>query len=236
MLALLPAAGARPLARFQPRRCKARRSAAPRASLLIDDNASALPKETSPFDALASAAPSWGALMSAQATAVARSVGQFDDANVALKAACLAASRLNAETAYEVMDTSMDVVTTFTGAYDGELSSCALICDAHVRLLAHRLLTADVAATRGAYAALAALPPVLRRQHTAGTAATGAAALLALREEAELLRTMLAFVEDGTAPEAEEEARAEAGAAAALCAAVDDVIAAMPQPEAEETA
>ena len=65
--------------------------------------------------------------------------------------------------------------------------------------------------------------------------AVGAAALLALREDAELVRTMLAFTD---APEADAalvdaEARAEASAAAALCTAVDAVIAAMPQPAKE---
>ena len=58
------------------------------------------------------------------------------------------------------------------------------------------------------------LPPMMRRQQTAGTAAVGAAALLQLRDEAELLRSVLAFCEEGdTQPE--EDAAAEFAAAKA---------------------
>jgi len=60
----------------------------------------------------------------------------------------------------------------------------------------------------------------------------GAAALLQLREDAELLRTMLALADEGEVADA-EEARREGAAAAALCVAVDAVIGAMPQPDGE---
>ena len=59
----------------------------------------------------------------------------------------------------------------------------------------------------------------------------GAAALLHLREEAELVRTMLAFAEGDA--EGEQETKEELYAARELCLAVDDVIAAMPQPKEE---
>ena len=59
----------------------------------------------------------------------------------------------------------------------------------------------------------------------------GAAALLHLREEAEIVRTMLAFAEGGA--EGDEEARDELFAARELCLAIDEVVAAMPQPKEE---
>jgi hypothetical protein len=231
MLARLPSPAVCRVALHRP---AARRAAAlpPRAAAVDEAPLARLPEKT-PFDSLAAATPSWSALASAHATATARWVGQSDAASLSLKSRTLAASRLGPETALEVMD-SLEVVSIYTDAYDGDLSSCVAICDAHTRMLADCLYSGAPAATRAAYAALAALPPMLRKQHTAGTAAVGAAALLALREDAELLRTMLAFTDEGGAAEAAEEARAEAGAASALCAAVDAVIAAMPQPEEED--
>ena len=211
-----------------------------RASVTVrsgDPGGSTPPAEASPFDALVARAPTWASLRSAHATATARSVGQSSDEAVALKARALAASRLGPDTAYEVMDASLDVVAVYSAAYDGSLSICADVVDAHARFLADALLSGSATAVAAGYAALDALPPLLRRQHTAGTAAVGAAALLALREDAELLRSMLALADSDSAT-ADDEARAEAAAAAALCDAVDAVIAAMPQPQedAEATA
>jgi hypothetical protein len=239
MLAHLPAPACRGAARLcaPARRAPLRRASAaapppPRAAA-VDEAPTTLPKERTAFDALSNAAPSWGAILSLHATATARAVGRDDAPSVALKSRALAASRLGPETAWEVMD-SVEVVSIYSGAYDGDLASCTAICDTHARLLADCLLTGAPSATTAAYAALEAMPPMLRKQHTSGTAAVGAAALLALREDAELLRTMLAFATEGDAGGADEEARAEAGAAAAMCAAVDAVVAAMPQPPTEE--
>lgn len=238
---------ARPLvaSRAQMRRPQAsarrlRVSVAPRASVSVQGGPAggAAPAESTPFDALVAAAPTWASLRAAHATATARSVGQTDAASASLKARALAASRLGPDTAYEVMDSSMDVVAIYSAAYDGSLAACALVVDAHARFLVDGLLSGSAKAAAAGYAALAALPPALRKQHTSGTAAVGAAALLALREDAELLRTMLAFGDASPqGAEADQEARVEAAAAAALCDAVDLVIAAMPQPEedAEKT-
>ncbi len=236
--------GARPLGaplvqmrRPQPSAAPPRRlrgAVAPRASVSVQGGPAggAAPAESSPFDALVAAAPSWASLRAAHATATARSVGQTDAASASLKARALAASRLGPDTAYEVMDSSMDVVAIYSAAYDGSLAACALVVDAHARFLADGLLSGSAKSVAAGYAALAALPPSLRKQTTSGTAAVGAAALLALREDAELLRTMLAFGDASPqGAEADDEARSEAAAAAVLCDAVDLVIAAMPQPE-----
>lgn len=187
------------------------------------------PVESSPLDALGSAAPTWAALNASLVTAVASSLGRSDAGR--LSARCLAASRLTADTALDVMD-DPELMLIYSGAFDGVLDVCVALCDAHLRLLADCLLTGEAAATSRGYAALDALPPMLRRQHTAGAAAVGAAALLQLREDAELLRTMLALADEGEVADA-EEARREGAAAAALCVAVDAVIGAMPQPDGE---
>lgn len=102
------------------------------------------------------------------------------------------------------------------------------------------------------------LPPALKKQQTAATAAVGAAALLQIRENAELFRSMLAVAEvrrrasrlvccvpgRGMAEsrrlslpravqegERDEEARAEFLASSALCESIDDMLKAMPQPK-----
>ena len=96
-----------------------------------------------------------------------------------------------------------------------------------MRFLCDALLSDSTAATTSGYDALARLPPNLRLHHTSAVAAVGAAALLSLREDAELMRTMLSLTDGG---DFDEEAAAECAAAAALCSAVDSVVAAMPQP------
>ena len=72
---------------------------------------------------------------------------------------------------------------------------------------------------------------MLRKQQVAATAAVGAAALLMLREDAEIISATLAFAEES---DAEEEARDELFAAKALCDSIDAMLAAMPQPAAKE--
>jgi len=187
------------------------------------------PVERSPLDALGSTAPSWGQLQTDHVTLIAASVGKPEAGSAAARA--LAASRLSVSSALDVMD-SPDVMNTYTDAFDGQLEVCIALCDAHLRLLADCLLRNSAVTTTAAYEALARLPPALRRQHTAAAAAVGAAALLHLREDAELLRTMLSLTE-GEAAGADEEAQRECAAAAETCRAVDAVIAAMPQPEEE---
>jgi hypothetical protein len=121
------------------------------------------------------------------------------------------------------------VAAVFTDAFDGLLSIGAKLLDTHLRFLADCLLSGSTASTTAGYASLEALPPQLRRQHTSGAAAVGAAGLLHLREEAKLLQSMLSFVESGEG--VDEEALQEFRQAKALCRAVDLVIAAMPQPK-----
>ena len=181
------------------------------------------------MDGLASCAPSWSELASAHVTALASTLGKRDAAAVALRARCDAASQLTADTAMDVLDDSQDLLDVCSGAFEGQMSLCVALVDAHVRYLADYLLTSSTANLTAGYAQLASLPPLTRRQQTAGASGVGATALLALREDAELWRTMLALAEEGDG----SDAASKAASAAALCVAVDAVIAAMPQPEVD---
>ena len=182
--------------------------------------------ERTPVDRLVSCAPSWSELASAHVTALASTLGSGDAAAAALRARCDAASQLTADTAMDVLDDSQDLLDVCSGAFEGQMSLCVALVDAHVRYLADYLLTTSTANLTAGYSQLASLPPLTRRQQTAGASGVGATALLALREDAELWRTMLALAEEG-----ESDAASKAASAQALCVAVDAVIAAMPQPE-----
>ena len=187
------------------------------------------------LDGLFAAPPSWQALSSLHVTALVAGLGATDTPAWALtRARCDAASQLSGETAMEVLDESPDVLDICSGAFEGQIAVCVALVDCHLRFLSHCLLTGgNTDSVRDGYAALGRLPPMTRKQHSAGASAVGAAALLALREDAELWRTMLALAEEGeqSVGMGDEEGRAKAASASALCAAVDAVIAAMPQPE-----
>jgi hypothetical protein len=185
--------------------------------------------ERTAVDGLVSCAPSWAALGSAHVTALASTLGRADTAAVALRARCDAASQLHADTAMDVLDDSQDLLDVCSGAFEGQMALCVALVDAHLRYLADYLLTSSTANLTAGYTQLASLPPLTRRQQTAGASAVGATALLALREDAELWRTMLALAEEGD----DSDAASKAASAQALCAAVDAVIAAMPQPEVD---
>ena len=179
--------------------------------------ASASAAEASPLDALAKAAPSWPALAAQHVTLTATSVGKPGNEEKAARA--LAVSRLNAESAFSVMDDQC-VIGIYSDAFDGALENCGGLVDAHIRLVADALLTGTAAATSRGYAAL--------RVHTEGSVAVGAAALLRMREEAEMEASLLGLAEEG---ERTADARLELGACTALCAAIDMVLAAMPTPQ-----
>lgn len=116
---------------------------------------------------------------------------------------------------------------SYSDAFDGTLEPCGALIDAHVRLLADCLLTGSAARTTAGYSALASLPPMAARQHSAAGAAVGAAALLKLREDSELLVSLLATAEEG---DKAKEAAEEVAAGRALVDAVDMVLGALPAP------
>lgn len=209
--------------------CAARRRAATwrRSAAVCSASPRAADVEKTPVDGLVACAPSWAALASTHVTALASALGRSDPDAVSLRARCDAASQLTADTAMELLD-DVDVLDVCSGAFEGQMTLCVALVDAHVRYLADYLLTGSTERLTAGYAQLGSLPPLTRRQQTAGASGVGAAALLSAREEAELWRTMLALAEEG---DGDSDAVAKAASAHALCVAVDAVIAAMPQPE-----
>ena len=166
--------------------------------------------------------PDWEQVRLLHATALSSLVGKGLDHPA--RPALAVAARLSEDVTYELLDDAA-VVDVFQNAYDGGLGDCATIVDTHVRLLADCLCKGgeDASLTAECYSKLDSMPPLMRRQVTTATAAVGAAALQALHDEQELMRSLLADDPETAETEACKEA-------AAYVAALDAVLAALPVP------
>ena len=165
---------ARPALRAAVRLTGARRVAC--ASVSTDS--APPPIEINQLDTIGDSAPTWSELQGQHVTCLSAAVGKPGAATIFARAT--ASSRLSAETALDCID-DPSVMNVFTDAFDGQLAVCVSLVDAHLRLLSSRLLSGNASRTTAAYAALEALPPMLRRQHTSAAAAVRCALRCALR-------------------------------------------------------
>ena len=135
-----------------------------------------------------------------------------------------AVTELGPDKTYEALD-DITVVDVYQAAYDGGLEECTTIIDVHLRLVAECIIQESVDLVRVVYDKFRRLPPMLQKSSLIATAAVAEAGLLHVKEEYDLIESLLR--EDVGKPEASDEMRLEYEKVVVIQEYIDKVIAAI---------
>ena len=135
-----------------------------------------------------------------------------------------ALTELGPDKTYEALD-DITVVDVYQAAYDGGLEECTTIIDVHLRLVAECIIQESVDLVRVVYDKFRRLPPMLQKSSLIATAAVAEAGLLHVKEEYDLIESLLR--EDVGKPEASDEMRLEYEKVVVIQEYIDKVIAAI---------
>jgi len=141
-----------------------------------------------------------------------------------------AVTELGPDKTYEALD-DITVVDVYQAAYDGGLEECTTIIDVHLRLVCECIIQESVDLVHTIYDKFRRMPPMLQKSSLIATAAVAEAGLLQVKEEYDLVESILR--DDATAKGVADETRLEYEKTKVILEWIDKVIAAIHEEKGE---
>jgi hypothetical protein len=135
-----------------------------------------------------------------------------------------ALTELGPNKTYEALD-DITVVDVYQAAYDGGLDECTTIIDVHLRLVAECIIQEKTDLVHAVYDKFRRMPPMLQKSSLVATAAVAEAGLLYIKEEYDLIESIMR--DDIGGPDATDEMKLVYEKCRVLTEYIDKVIDAM---------